>query len=290
MASKILASIGIENFDLVEDVKYLNSITKLAEEYDEFGQGYWKNISMYNASGDASDSQYRSVDKCLPTEYASRCPEIKRLIASSFKLDKLKMVRARGLIDGMVIPHRDFVELDKSISYFRVFVALESNSDSFHSDELGVFQMMAGEVWHLDAGTSHAAINFGSESRMFLCLDFMFAEKFEPGEIFLEQAPLNCCRQSFHVDRKPLSEHCRDEIISSVAKILNQYTFKDVVFALSKYHFIYDIPVACCYEWIINAAEIKGDQVIIQKAKSLRKYLVEKRGMGERYIINDWNA
>ncbi|VVP47634.1 hypothetical protein PS850_05236 [Pseudomonas fluorescens] len=29
---------------------------------------------------------------------------------------------------------------------------------------------------------------------------------------------------------------------------------------------------------------------IIKKSKSLRRYLIEKRDMGERYTINDWNV
>jgi hypothetical protein len=290
MASKIVGAIETQSYNLAKDVDFLNSVTKLPEEYDEFGQGYWKNLSIYNASGHAADSQYRSVDKCVPTEYAMRCPEVQRFIETNFKPDNLKMVRARGLIDGMVIPHRDFVELDKSVTYFRVFVALENNQESFHSDECGVFQMKAGEVWFLDAGINHAAINFGGGSRMFLCLDFMFYSEFDAADIFADSALVTSYRESFYVDRKPLDAKSRDEIIASTAKILSRYTFKDLVFALSKYHFIYDVPVTCCYDWIVSAAETIRDQEVIQKAKSLRKYLIEKRSMGERFIINDWSA
>ncbi|SDI08377.1 aspartyl/asparaginyl beta-hydroxylase domain-containing protein [Pseudomonas abietaniphila] len=290
MASRILGQIDISRYDLAKDIKILNSITKLPEEYDEFGQGYWKNLSIYNASGRAEDSQFRKSDECLRTEYASKCPEIQRLVEDNFKFTHLKMVRARSLVDGMVIPHRDFVELEKSTTYFRAFVALETNNESFHSDEFGVFQMKAGEVWFLDAGINHAAVNFGLGSRMFLCLDFMFEGKLNTNNIFAECVSTTTHRNSFYVDRKPLDERAIELIINSTAGILNRHTFKDIVFALSKYHFLYDIPVACCYDWIIASAEMISDNEIIRKAKSMQKYLIEKRDIGERYVINDWQV
>lgn len=289
MASKIIGKIKVDDYDLEKDIKYLNSITKQPEEYDEFGQGYWKNLSLYNASGDASDTQYRNTDKCLPTEYATQCPSIQKLVQQNFKLDNLKMIRARSLVDGLVIPHRDFVELDKKITYFRVFVALENNEEAFHSDEHGVFQMKTGEVWFLDAGISHAAVNFGLKSRMFLCLDFMYEGEFEYTDIFIDPSVLEEYRSSFYISREPFINSQKEEVISATSKILDRFTFKDVVFALSKYHFIYDLPVSSCYDWIISAAEHKNNIEIIKKAKSLRKYLIEKRDMGERYSINDWN-
>lgn len=290
MASRIIGKINISGYDMATDVEYLNSVTKQPEEYDEFGQGYWKNLSLYNASGDGSDSQYRSTDQCFPTEHATLCPGIQNLVMQHFKLDNLKMVRARSLVDGLVIPHRDFVELDKATSYFRVFVALEDNNEAFHSDERGVFQMMEGEVWFLDAGISHAAVNMGLKSRMFLCLDFMFEGEYEFTDIFTDAPSVDSYRHAFYVKREPFSEASKREVIAATAKIINRFTFKDILFALSKYHFIYDLPVSSCYDWIISAAVEANDGEIIKKAKSLRRYLIEKRDMGERFTINDWNV
>jgi hypothetical protein len=290
MASRILGAINIADYDVSIEIKKLNSLTKLPEEYDEFGQGYWKNISLFNASGDACDSHFRNARNCLQTQHAKTSPEIVRLINENFKLENLKMVRARSLIDGMVIPHRDFVELDKSIDYFRIFVALEDNQHAFHSDELGVFQMRAGEVWFLDAGINHAAINFGTKSRMFLCLDFMLEGECNPNKFLADHVLTARYRKSFYVARQTLQDEHRTKIIHSTAGLLNRHTFKDLVFALAKLPFIYNVPVASCYEWIISAADITQDQEIINKAKSLRRYLIEHRDIGERYTINDWTA
>ena len=288
MASKILGTIDVSKYEVSPDTSYLTGVVRFPEEYDEFGQGYWKNLSLYNASGDASDTQYREAKKCIPTTHAMRCPGIQKLLSENFKFENLKMVRARSLLDGMVIPHKDFVELDRSSSYFRVFVPLEDNPESFHSDEAGVFQMKAGEVWFLDAGINHAAINFGGGSRMFLCLGYIFKGEFSREDIFNPDATIGAARQSFHVRRTPLRAEAIETIISATSKILNQHTFKDMVFALSKYHFIYDLPVTACYDWLITAAEATKNNLLVCKAKSLRSYLTESRGIGERYIINDW--
>lgn len=290
MPSRIIGKIDLRDYNLTRDIEHLNSVTKQPEEYDEFGQGHWKNLSIYNASGDASDTQYRSTDHCLPTEHALACLHLREFIHTHFKFDNLQMVRARSLVNGLVIPHRDFVELGQKTKYFRVFVALEDNDESFHSDEHGVFQMRAGEVWYLDAGISHAAVNFGLHSRMFLCLDFMFEDAFVDTDIFGAQAAIDFDCHTTYIERQPLHTTHVSEIISATSKIINRHTFKDIVFALSKYHFIYDLPVSSCYDWIISAARQADNLEIIDKAVGLRRYLIEQRDIGQRYAINDWNA
>lgn len=42
MSSYIFGKIDMSGYNIEEDVKYLNTIHKQPEEYDEFGQGYWK--------------------------------------------------------------------------------------------------------------------------------------------------------------------------------------------------------------------------------------------------------
>jgi len=287
MASKILGVINLAEFGIEADLGYLNSVHKVPEVYDEFGQGYWKNVSIYNDSGRAGDSQYRNANTCLPTEHAARCPAIQHLLCH-FTFEHLRMVRARNLVDGMVVPHRDFVELEQGRHYYRVFIALEKNNQAFHSDESGVFQMKAGEVWFLDAGITHSAVNFGTSSRLFLCLDYVFDQPVEAPTIFTRPHELIPPRQAWHVNRMPLDQAALEGLLSAAARLLNRHTFKDVVFLLSKYHFIYDVPVSACYDWLMAAAEMAGDTVVVDKARTLRRYLIEAREVGERYVLNDW--
>ncbi|MEM0551844.1 MULTISPECIES: aspartyl/asparaginyl beta-hydroxylase domain-containing protein [Aeromonas] len=276
--------------NLNKEIDYLNAIPKQREEYDEFGQGFWKNLSLYNASGLIEDTQYRDTDKCLPTSYMDQCPTIKRIIDDIFELHKLKMVRARNLIDGMVMPHRDFVELGNEKRYFRVFLAIERNDDSFHSDEAGVFQMMPGEIWFLDAGIDHAAVNFSVKSRMFLCFDFMLTHDEDERCIFKDNANIDFNVKTKHIKRHKIDDYQKQVIIENTSALLNKNTFKDLTFTLSKLHFTHDIEVREAYDLLIEAAKKSKMTELLKKATSLKRYMVEQRSMGERFSINSWQA
>lgn len=288
MPSRIIGKIEMDDFNFEGDIEYLNALSKQPEEYDEFGQGDWRNVSIYNGSGQGSDSRFRVVERCFPTPHAQACPNIRAFLKHCFKFENLKMVRARNLVDGIVIPHRDFVEMEGDVTCFRVFVALEYNSEAFHSDAHGVFQMRPGEVWFLDASIDHAAINFGVSSRIFLCLDFMFEGHFEDRDIFAQGASIHGGHGQSFITHEPFSKAEEQSLIVAVAHMLNRFTFKEIVFALSKYHFTYEVPVSACYDWLVQAAERAGKEDILIKAKSLRRYLLESRVMGERYTINQW--
>lgn len=56
MSSQIIATVDTSGYKLSTEIDYLDSVTKLPEEYDEFGQGYWKNLSVYNASGNSAEA------------------------------------------------------------------------------------------------------------------------------------------------------------------------------------------------------------------------------------------
>lgn len=288
MTSTIIGKIDIASYNIESEIKHLNGIEKIPEAYDEFGQGHWKNISLYNASGDCGDSTYRNTSECRPTSHLTTCVEINRLIVENFKFDDLKMVRARSLVDGMVIPHRDFVEFDGQHQYLRLFVPLEDNSEAFHSDETGVFQMKSGEVWFLDAAVNHAAINVGLKSRMFLCLDFLLGPEDEQRSVLLQSSKLLPLEQRIDITRATIAESRIEGIIDAVAVIISRHTMKDIIFALSKYHFKYDIPVLACYDWIRDAALRAGDQEVAARMQALKHYLVEHRSINERFRINDW--
>ena len=287
--SFIVAKINLDALNLSSEIEYLNNLPKIHEEYDEFAQGYWKNISLLNASGNAHDTQFRNCKTAIPTPHLKKCQMINKIIEDNFSLEPLIMVRARNLIDGMVIPHRDFVEMKGGTErYFRVFMMLENNSESYHSDEGGVFQMRKGEVWFLDAAIDHAAINFSNKSRMAICLDFVFRGEFDPRDIFNESARYEEDVKPTYLKREEISSIEKNEIVASIAKMLNRQTFKDIIFAVSKFHFTYDIPVSESYDWIIDAALSKNDKEVADKAKALKHYLIENRDLGERFSIASW--
>jgi len=286
MASHIIGTIDLTEYSIDQDLDYLNSVTKVAEEYDEFCQGYWQNLSLMNASGNADDSLYRNTQDLLPTHHLQHCPEISRLLRDNFESVGLTMIRTRNLIDGMVIPHKDFVELDKDYNYVRLMIPLENNSACFNSDESGVFQMRPGEIWVLDAAIGHAAINFSTKSRIFLCLDYAFGVTDEFPNIFKESAKIARRDRDIYVERKPMDDRDEKHVIEGLSRIVSLFTLKDLLFAVSKYHFIYQVPVTAGFRWLKEAATIAGDEEVFRKVDRLCRYLIETREFGERFSLN----
>ncbi|MFC3653236.1 aspartyl/asparaginyl beta-hydroxylase domain-containing protein [Dyella humi] len=285
MASRIIGTIDLSEYTIMDDLNYLNSVVKVAEEYDEFCQGYWQNLSLMNASGEAHDSLYRNSKIILPTHHLKKCTEISRIIQDNFELTGLKMVRTRNLIDGMVIPHKDFVELNKDYNYLRLMIPLQENSQCFNSDEFGVFQMRPGEIWILDAAISHAAINFSTNSRIFLCLDYAFSVENKNLNIFNKSAKILMENRHIYINRKPMNESDQDHIIEGLSKIISSFTLRDLLFAVSKYHFVYHVPVTAGFDWLKKAAIIAGDEESHNKINKLSRYLIEARELGERFSL-----
>lgn len=290
MSSYILGKIDIDHEKLKKDLKIHDSFPKIEEEYDEFGTGFWQNCSLWNATDDKNDTMYRDYDHAIQqTEYGQKLAYVDELIKENFTFDNLKMVRTRNLVDGMVIPHKDFVELTKEKSqYFRVFVPLEDNELAFHSDEENVFKMRKGEVWFLDAAIIHAAVNFSSDSRIFLCLDYAFLGEFSPEDIFVKKDTYNPNVSPYIVPRQDVPENFEADLIRSLSNVISRYNFKDIVFLLSKIHFYKNVPITSCYDVLVKIAEASGDDAIYEKAISLRKYLIEKRDLKERFSMAEW--
>lgn len=248
------------------------------------------NCSLWNASGDEFDTMYRDFDyPARQTKYGRQLPYIDSIIRENFTFNYLKMVRMRSLIDGIVIPHKDFVEVGEHIPQcFRVFIALEDNEEAFHSDEQAVFRMRKGEIWFLDAAIVHAAANFSNKSRVHLCLDYIFPEKFSPADIFVnpnlytpELAPLIISRE------KPPSNF-EESLILTFTKTISKHNMKDIVSLLSKMHFYMQVPVGACYDWLVEIARRSGDSAILKKAEHLRTYLIIDRKLGERFSLAEW--
>jgi hypothetical protein len=185
----------------------------------------------------------------------------------------------------MVIPHRDFVELQKSKErYFRLFMVLENNPAALHSDETGVFRMRPGEVWFLDAASVHAAINFSTKSRQSICVDFVFDGPFEDWEVFTDQKTYRPDITPEKPFRQPLEANFTERL-RALGEVIDHDNFKDVLFLLSKIHFRTDVPIEATYDWLVEVCESSGDDSLTYKAENLRRYMVEKRVMNERISI-----
>ncbi|GLB61004.1 aspartyl/asparaginyl beta-hydroxylase domain-containing protein [Cytobacillus sp. NCCP-133] len=292
MASYIFGKIEINDDLLKKDLEVHDTFPKIPEEYDEFSAGFWMNCTLWSASEDETDTQYRDYDhEIKQTGYGKKLYYISNLLQENFNMENLKMVRTRNLIDALIMPHRDFVDLDKNINqYFRVFIPLEDNEMAYHSDENNVFRMRKGEVWFLDAGIVHAAANFSNNNRLFLCLDFAFDSNYHASDIFKDKNLYNTDIEPFIVEREDIDQEYEERIISSLTNVISRYNFKEIVFLLSKIHFYKNIPIDVCYKWLAEIAKRANDEVMVDKANKVHQYLIEKRELGERFSFSDWSS
>ncbi|TCK24595.1 aspartyl/asparaginyl beta-hydroxylase domain-containing protein [Pseudonocardia endophytica] len=286
--------LGLIDFDtdrLAADLAYLAAVPRGAEDYDEFSNGIWQNVQLRNATGSVDDGLFRDVDgPARVTVHGERTAYLTELVERVFDTSRLTMARTRNLVDGIVVPHRDFVELERDSSlYFRILICLQGNPGAFHSEESGVVSMRTGEIWYLDASQVHSAVNFSLDSRQLLCLDFTFDGPYDESEVFRDTA--------FH---RPFLEPCTPEraaftdealsVVHRIAGTLNRGNFKELVFLVSKLHFVYDIPAGRTYDLLDELAQRCGDPALIEKSARLREFMIGTRTLGERFTLNAWDA
>lgn len=286
MRSRILGKVELDNERLQQDLRALADVPRIEEEYDEFSSGYWKNLSLWNSSGKSDDSMYKDIDgPAVPTAHAASAPYLDSLIRRVFNQEIIKMARARNLIDAMVVPHRDFVELEKdNEQYFRTFMVLEENDQAFHSDNDTVIRMRPGEIWFLDAASVHSAVNFSAVSRQSICVDFAFDGPFSEKEIFADPSIYDPNIKPDITHRETFTAEHRDKLVR-LGDVIDKDNFKDVLFLLSKVHYRYDIPAAETYDWLVEACQLSGDDNLTERAVEVRDYMIGQRGIGERFTV-----
>ncbi|WP_406725052.1 aspartyl/asparaginyl beta-hydroxylase domain-containing protein [Streptomyces sp. GD-15H] len=290
MRSHILGRIELDQERLKKDLEYLAVVPTVEEEYDEFSNGFWKNIPLYNASGGSEDRLYRDLQDApaQPTQHAEQVPYLNELVTTVFNQDRVQMARTRNLKNAIVIPHRDFVELDRELDrYFRTFMILEESPLAFHADEDTVVRMRPGEIWFLDAAAVHSAVNFTDLSRQALCVDLAFDGSFDEKEAFADGSVYAPGATPDIPHRKPFTQE-RVEKILSLAGVIERENFRDILFLLSKVHFTYDVHPSETYEWLVAISKRAGDEKMVEKAERIRDFAIGARELGERFSLTTW--
>lgn len=262
MRSHVLARVDLDQERLSHDLRYLADTPRIEEEYDEFSSGYWKNISLRNASGEDDDTAYRDLTGAAAPTRNSRNT-----------------------------PRRDFVELDKDNDcYFRTFMVLEDNPQAFHSDEGSVIRMRPGEIWFLDAAAVRSVVNFSARSRQSICVDFAFeGSSFDESAIFADKSVYNRDLGIERPTRKPFTAQRREALLA-LCNVIDRDNFTDVLFLLSKVHYRYDVAAGDTDEWLIDICRKSPHPELVGKAEQLRLYMIGDRGLSERFTINSWAA
>nr|P96010.1 RecName: Full=L-proline cis-3-hydroxylase 1; Short=P3H 1; AltName: Full=Proline 3-hydroxylase 1; AltName: Full=Proline 3-hydroxylase type I [Streptomyces sp.]BAA22406.1 L-proline 3-hydroxylase [Streptomyces sp.] len=290
MRSHILGRIELDQERLGRDLEYLATVPTVEEEYDEFSNGFWKNIPLYNASGGSEDRLYRDLEgsPAQPTKHAEQVPYLNEIITTVYNGERLQMARTRNLKNAVVIPHRDFVELDRELDqYFRTHLMLEDSPLAFHSDDDTVIHMRAGEIWFLDAAAVHSAVNFAEFSRQSLCVDLAFDGAFDEKEAFAD-ATVYAPNLSPDVrERKPFTKE-REAGILALSGVIGRENFRDILFLLSKVHYTYDVHPGETFEWLVSVSKGAGDDKMVEKAERIRDFAIGARALGERFSLTTW--
>lgn len=255
-------------------------------QYSEFHYGDWKTFVIWSQTGLDHDGTVE--DKGLAAKVTDRgktLPVLNSWIAETFDTSRLKLARIHSLGDGVLIPHRDFVEFENNARpWTRVHVPLMTNEQCFHSEDDTVFRMRLNEVWFLDATRLHSATNSSDQRRLNLCLDFDLEGQglqsiFKDPSKAQTQLPTPTI-----VQRPPLSEQFT-KTFNHRASELNHQNLRDTIGWLAKIHFKNCVHIGTFFEWMISLCKASGDRSLHDLAVRYSRFLQCERRMGERFVL-----
>lgn len=82
MPSKLLGTAELDFAALEPDLTFLRDLPRLAEAYDEFSSGGYRNHSLWNATGRASDSRYQANSAgAQRTDFGAAVPRLEERLS-----------------------------------------------------------------------------------------------------------------------------------------------------------------------------------------------------------------
>ena len=248
------------------------------DTYSEFSFGRWHAHVLANATGDERDDEFWPQDgPAVVTPLGKSLRAIWGLVESTFYLDQLRWVRVLTQADGLLIPHVDFVELNKPTT--RLQLPLRASPSCLHSEGQNVIHMRPGEIWFLDATMVHAAYSPPGPSRVTLCLDFDI-----PREHIITclRQPNTPAQPPTLVERPPLEQEQLKSLID-LGLILDFSTVRDIIRLFGTMHFRRQVHAAACFDWLVAAAEHSGNALLLQRVQEYQTYLLYKRTYGKHF-------
>jgi hypothetical protein len=244
------------------------------DSYTEFVCGTWRTCMLWNPTGRGNDSTIRYYPgRPQMTEYGRKLGYIEELMRDNFDLDQLRFARLTRLMPGtVVVPHRDYLELDKEL--VRIHVPLETDAAAYTSEEQTIYQMGRGEVWFLDANKIHSIANFSRNNRTHLLLDFGADD---PHDVIRTPTPHEESMPAESVlVRRPLRPGELDAFLG-LARIIDRDNFMDVMAMIIRRYFVADLDVRDVFSWLADIAADSGDQDVIAQAKWVEAHSITSR-------------
>jgi hypothetical protein len=275
----------LEPFISESELQKILNFTQDDSHYDEFRIGDWKTFVIWNdtgADGDGVVSDRGGL--ATPTSRGRGLPTLNQWITDTFDTRRLKLVRIHSLGDGVLVPHRDFVEFDPgSHPWTRIHVPIMTNDACLHSEDEQVFRMRAGEIWHLDATRLHSATNFSRARRLNVCLDFALGND-HVNSIFRIPHRLDRSVHPDKIDRPAMSPAFLDGILG-LSRILTEHNYRDIVGLLSKVHFYRDVGIGHFFDWLITISQRSGLDALYEKSLAYSRFLQTDRRLSERFVL-----
>jgi hypothetical protein len=283
MKTQYVSTIQLDEDRLAKDLEHSASF-HFSEAYSNYLiGGPWKSAVLWatgGASGTGVLTNYAYDQQATFTEYGNQLPYIEELITNTVDLGQLQFVRLAVFSDSVIIPHRDFLELDDlpedARSAHRLHIPLVTHDNCFFSEDNVVYRMRAGEVWYFDAAQVHSVASLSSAPRIHLIFDF--ADRPGAGPLVTVEHENRGERipPDRRVDRPPLPDAHRANLLR-LANVLTMDTFGEVFSIVIKTHFRWDGGENFAWETMTTLARACKDPTVLPHALELLRYFTLDR-------------
>lgn len=269
MQSRIIGRVALDEALLAKDMQVINTL-EFNKSYSEYAIGDWRNCVLWNESGDHTDTifnDYTGLPK--PTALGKKTEYLSSLIEETFNLEYLRWARIFAVKDGMLRPHRDYLEFEDQ-EFSRCHIPIQTDESCLHTERNQVFHMRKGEVWYLDASQPHSACSFSGIDRMTINLDFFSDVPFE--KLFKDDSYVDDAQP--HMVERPAMTPEYYESLMNLSQSLHPYTYNDIIILLSKVHYIRDADPGDMYDWLIEICKRSNQDDLVTKAREMKKYFL----------------
>jgi hypothetical protein len=283
MHTHLVGAVDLDDDRLVKDLDRCRSLDWSDAYSDYVFGGLWRSCMLWARGGDVGDGEVTRYAHDRPSAFtpvAGELPYVRELVEATADLSRLNFARLAMVVDSVIIPHRDLLELGdlpvETRNAHRLHVPLATSDDCFFGEDDVVYRMLRGEVWFLDASRIHSVAVLTREPRIHLMLDFVD----RPGD-----RPLSTVSAPAHgggipagsvVPRPPLTARERADL-AALARVLSTDTVDEVFAIVIKTHFRRDGGARFVWDTMAALARDSTDpDVAARIAEMHRHYTLER--------------
>ncbi|MFI5776790.1 aspartyl/asparaginyl beta-hydroxylase domain-containing protein [Nocardia sp. NPDC051570] len=283
MKTRYVGDIPLDEARLAKDLAQAESF-RYSEAYSNYLiGGPWKNAILWAAGGDVGTglvTEYTYDQRPRFTEYGTQLPYLQEFITDLADLDRLQFVRLVVVTDSVIIPHRDYLELDdvpeQTRQAHRLHIPLVTHENAFFSEGNVVYRMGAGEVWYFDAAQIHSVVAMTRAPRIHLILDFVDRTDDKPLITVAQTETDDRIPARSRVVRPPLPGSRRAELLR-LADLLTMDNFGEIFSLVIKTHFRWDGGENFAWDTMATLARACADPDVLPHTLDLLRYFTLDR-------------